>query len=61
VEFFRQYYGPTQKAFAALDESHQQALWADLVSFQTRHNTAGDPNHTESLAEYLEVVATRGH
>ena len=60
VEFFRQYYGPTQKAFAALDEPHQQALRADLVAFQTQHNTAGNPNHTESLAEYLEVVATRG-
>lgn len=60
VEFFRQYYGPTLKAFATLDESRQQALRSDLVTLQARHNTAAHPSHTEALAEYLEVVATRG-
>jgi ubiquinone/menaquinone biosynthesis C-methylase UbiE len=61
VEFFRQYYGPTQKAFAALDEPRQQALRTDLVTLQADHNTAEHPNHTEALAEYMEVVATSGH
>jgi len=60
VEFFRQYYGPTQKAFAALDPAAEDALRRDLVELQTDHNTAGTPGTTEVAAEYLEVVAVRG-
>ena len=59
VEFFRQYYGPTQRAFASLDVSAQEALRRDLVELQTTHNIAGTPGTTEAAAEYLEVVATR--
>lgn len=59
VEFFRQYYGPTQKAFAALDDSAQVALRRDLVELQTAHNIAKTTGTTEVAAEYLEVVATR--
>jgi SAM-dependent methyltransferase len=59
VEFFRQYYGPTLKAFAALDGDAQAALRRDLVELQTAHNIAGTPGTTEVPAEYLEVVATR--
>lgn len=59
VEFFRQYYGPTQKAFASLDASAQAALRRDLVELQTTNNLAKTPGHTEVAAEYLEVVATR--
>ena len=59
VEFFRQYYGPTQKAFAALDPAGQAALRRDLVELQTAHNTARTPGTTEVAAEYLEVVAVR--
>ena len=59
VEFFRQYYGPTQKAFAALDASAQTALRRELVELQTAHNIARTPGATEVAAEYLEVVATR--
>ena len=59
VEFFRQYYGPTQRAFAALDASAQVALRRDLVELQTAHNIAGTPGTTEVAAEYLEVVAVR--
>ena len=59
VEFFRQYYGPTQKAFASLDESSQAALRRDLVELQTAHNIATTPGTTEVAAEYLEVVAVR--
>jgi len=58
VEFFRQYYGPTNKAFAALDSWAQEALRRDLVELQTSHNIAKTPA-TEVAAEYLEVVATR--
>jgi 2-polyprenyl-3-methyl-5-hydroxy-6-metoxy-1,4-benzoquinol methylase len=59
VEFFRQYYGPTQKAFALLNETAQAALRQDLVELQTIHNIAAVPGTTEVAAEYLEVVAVR--
>jgi SAM-dependent methyltransferase len=59
VEFFRQYYGPTQRAFASLDTAAQAALRRDLVELQTTHNSATTPGTTEAAAEYLEVVATR--
>ena len=59
VEFFRQYYGPTQKSFASLDATAQDALRRDLVELQTARNTAKTPGTTEVAAEYLEVIATR--
>ena len=59
VEFFRQYYGPTLKAFAALDADAQVALQRDLVELQTANNIAKTPGTTEVAAEYLEIVATR--
>lgn len=60
VEFFREYYGPTQKAFAALDAQAQAALRKELVELQTAHNDAQHAGLTEVAAEYLEVVAIRG-
>jgi hypothetical protein len=58
VEFFRTYYGPSFKAFTALNAEQQSALRADLEQLWTEHNTATDG--TTSLgAEYLEVVAIR--
>ena len=59
VEFFRQYYGPTQRAFASLDAAAQDALRRDLVELQTANNIAKTPDTTEVAAEYLEVVAVR--
>jgi SAM-dependent methyltransferase len=59
VEFFRRYYGPTQKAFAALDAAAQTALRRDLVELQTACNTARTADTTEVAAEYLEIVAVR--
>lgn len=58
VEFFRLYYGPTNKAFAALDAEKQSALRRDLEQLWAEHNTATDGT-TLVLAEYLEVVAIR--
>ncbi|HYJ86757.1 MAG TPA: class I SAM-dependent methyltransferase [Pyrinomonadaceae bacterium] len=58
VEFFRMYYGPTQRAFAALDTEGQAALRSDLEQLWTEHNQARD-NTTLGDGEYLEVVATR--
>lgn len=59
VEFFRQYYGPTNKAFASLDVAAQAALRRDLVELQTLHNTTAVFNTTEVAAEYLEIIAVR--
>jgi ubiquinone/menaquinone biosynthesis C-methylase UbiE len=58
VEFFRAYYGPTHKAFAALNEAGQRALQAALVDFLRERNThKGDA--LVIPAEYLEVVITK--
>jgi hypothetical protein len=59
VEFFRVYYGPTNRAFAALDAAGQGALRQDLEQLWAGNNRARDGStHVES--EYLEVTATRG-
>jgi SAM-dependent methyltransferase len=58
VEFFRTYYGPSYKAFAALAAEKQSALRADLARFWTEQNTATDGT-TFIESEYLEVVAIR--
>jgi hypothetical protein len=58
VDFFRQYYGPTLRAFASLDLAAQHALRSDLVELQARHNVSTDPTQTETPAEYLEVHAS---
>jgi SAM-dependent methyltransferase len=58
VEHFRTYYGPTNRAFAALDDTGQDALRRDLEQLWTEHN--GDTDGTTSIeSEYLEVVAVR--
>ncbi len=59
VEFFRTYYGPTNRAFAALDGDKQQALRHDLECLWSEHNQAQDGG-TEIAAEYLHVEAVRG-
>jgi len=58
VEHFRLYYGPTQKAFGALDEEKQAALRKDLEQLWTTHNQATDGT-TLVESEYLEIVAER--
>jgi SAM-dependent methyltransferase len=58
VEFFREWYGPTQRAFASLDEKGQSALRHDLEALWTRNNVATDGT-TSIPAEYLEVRAVR--
>jgi ubiquinone/menaquinone biosynthesis C-methylase UbiE len=58
VEFFRQYYGPTQRAFAALRSDAQNALRRDLEALFSEHNR-GSSNVTALDAEYLEIVAIR--
>lgn len=58
VEFFRTYYGPSHKAFAALDTEKQSALRGELAQLWSEHNTATDGT-TFIESEYLEVVAIR--
>ena len=58
VEYFRNYYGPTLRAFASLDAAGQDALSRDLEELLEEWNTSGD----ETLvvpSDYLEVVAIR--
>lgn len=58
VAFFRDYYGPTNRAFAALDAAGQSALHHDLEALWADNNQAHEgTTHVE--AEYLEVVAVR--
>jgi SAM-dependent methyltransferase len=58
VEFFRQYYGPTNHAFASLDEDDATRLRAELEGLWTAHNRGGD-EMTLVMGEYLEVTAIR--
>ena len=58
LQVFRDYYGPTHKAFAALDAGGQQALQHDITVLLEQANTGG----VSSLvvpAEYLEIVVTK--
>jgi ubiquinone/menaquinone biosynthesis C-methylase UbiE len=59
VEYFRVYYGPTNKAFGSLDESVQAALRQDLEQLWEKNNRATDGT-TEVESEYLKVFAVRG-
>jgi SAM-dependent methyltransferase len=60
VEFWRLYYGPTNRAFQALEASPEKhaMLRRDLEALWSRSNQATDGStHVES--EYLEVIAAR--
>lgn len=58
VEFFRQYYGPTNVAFASLDENSARSLREELEALWSSHNR-GIAELTVVPAEYLEVIAVR--
>jgi ubiquinone/menaquinone biosynthesis C-methylase UbiE len=58
VEFYRLNYGPTARAFAALEGEDKNKLRQDLVDLWSSHNKAAD-DQTCVDAEYLEVIATR--
>jgi SAM-dependent methyltransferase len=58
VNFFRQYFGPTQMAFSKLDEAGQANLASQLEALWAEHNT-GENGKTDVEAEYLEVRAIR--
>ena len=58
VEFFRENYGPTTRAFATLGQYDQAALRAELEALWSSFNKSADSNRTVVDAEYLEVVGT---
>ena len=59
VEFFRKYYGPTQRAFGSLGTEAQAALRRDLEQLQSKHNVSTDPRITATPSEYLEIHVRR--
>jgi SAM-dependent methyltransferase len=58
LEIFRTYYGPTNKAFGALDASGQTALAGQITALLERLNVGG-PSSLVVPGEYLEVVVTK--
>jgi ubiquinone/menaquinone biosynthesis C-methylase UbiE len=58
VQVFRDYYGPTHKAFAALDATRGAALEADIVALLDELNVGG-PESLIVPGEYLEVVIVK--
>ncbi|MFO1110762.1 MAG: class I SAM-dependent methyltransferase [Bradyrhizobium sp.] len=58
LEIFRTYYGPTHKAFGAIDAAAQQKLQADLLALIDQFNVARDGTLVIP-SEYLEVVVTK--
>lgn len=58
VEFYRTYYGPTNRAFGALDEAGQAALRVDLEKLWIDNNEAKDGT-TRYQSEYLLVTALK--
>ena len=58
VAFFRRWYGPTVQAFAALDETGQEALANDLADLARSHDRHRDGGSVAIDASYLETVFT---
>jgi SAM-dependent methyltransferase len=59
VQVFRDLYGPTHKAFAALDATGQAALERDILALLAEFDTGGGRGLV-APSDYLEVVVTRG-
>ncbi|HXV96430.1 MAG TPA: methyltransferase domain-containing protein [Gaiellaceae bacterium] len=59
VSFFRTWYGPTLKAFAALEGAARDALEADLVELARRFDRLPGGDAIAIPATYTEAVAVR--
>ncbi len=59
VSFFRLWYGPTLKAFAALEGPARDALERDLVALIERFDRLGTGDAVAVPATYLEAVAIK--
>ena len=58
IQVFRDVYGPTHKAFGALDAKGQAALERDITALLDELNTGGSRSLVVP-SEYLEIVITR--
>jgi ubiquinone/menaquinone biosynthesis C-methylase UbiE len=58
IQVFRDFYGPTHKAFAALDTTGQDALGKDIAALLDDYNVAGS-GALVVPSEYLEVVIVK--
>jgi len=58
VRFFRNYYGPLNRAFASLNRAGRKNLQAELEALWSEHNIARG-GLTQVDAEWLEVIAER--
>jgi SAM-dependent methyltransferase len=58
LDYFQRWYGPTNVAFAALDDRGQEELAHDLLGVYTQHNRAGDAAMV-APSEYVEVIAVK--
>jgi ubiquinone/menaquinone biosynthesis C-methylase UbiE len=58
LDVFKTYYGPTLKAFAALDAAGQRGLHDDLLALIGKMNQAQDGTMIVP-SEYLEIVITK--
>jgi ubiquinone/menaquinone biosynthesis C-methylase UbiE len=58
VDFFVEYYGPTNRAYSSLTDDGRRALHDDLTALWSRNNVGPDGT-TRVQAEYLEVIGTR--
>jgi SAM-dependent methyltransferase len=59
LDAFRDYYGPTHKAFAALDDAGHAALERDLLALAAAHNTS-TTGALRIPGTYLEIVVVNG-
>jgi ubiquinone/menaquinone biosynthesis C-methylase UbiE len=59
VASFRRWYGPTNKAFAALDDEGQAALARDLVDLARRSDRLEDEGAVALPSTYIEAVALK--
>jgi SAM-dependent methyltransferase len=58
VDFFADYYGPTNRAHASLGDEARKTLHDDLTALWTRNNLETDGT-TWVESEYIEVIGTR--
>ncbi len=58
LQIFRDYYGPTHKAFASLDTARQEALAMEITALLEQHNVGGKSSLVVP-SEYLEVVIVK--
>jgi hypothetical protein len=59
VDVFRRFYGPTHKAFAALDATGQAELAAAIEDLVDQFGRTSPSKAVTVPGEYLEVVVSR--